>query len=120
MLGLLCRQEGRHDAALRLQQRARKLHERAHGAGHHEVARDASHIGNCLCMLGRFDEAAAAYRDAHAIDLAAHGAEHVHTATDGAALGLVLATQVKPPPRHPCVTLTPPLCHTDTLRLHLR
>ena len=37
VLGLLCRQDGRHETALRLQQRAKKLHERAHGARHHEV-----------------------------------------------------------------------------------
>ena len=95
VLGLLCRQEGRHEASLRLQQRAKKLHERAHGAKHHEVGRDLSHIGNCLCDLGRLDEALAAFRDAHAIDTAALGAEHIHTVTDSAALGAVLVNQRK-------------------------
>ena len=29
VLGLLCRQEGKHEAALKLQQRARRLHQQA-------------------------------------------------------------------------------------------
>ena len=52
---MAARRDGRHEAALRLQYRAKKLHERAHGARHHEVGRDLSHIGNCLCDLGRLD-----------------------------------------------------------------
>lgn len=95
VLGLLCRQDGRHEQALRLQQRARKLHERALGKTHKEVGRDLAHIGNCLCDLGRLDDAATAYRDAHSIDVVALGAEHLHTATDTASLGLVLVTQRK-------------------------
>jgi len=95
VLGLLCRQDGRREQALRLQQRARKLHERALGKSHHEVARDLANIGNCLCDLHRLDAAAAAYRDAYSIDLAKYGADHVHTATDLASIGLVLASQRK-------------------------
>jgi len=95
VLGLLCRQDGRHETALRLQQRAKKLHERAHGARHHEVGRDYAHIGNCLCDLGRLEDAASAFREAHAIDTAALGADHIHTATDSASIGVVLATQHK-------------------------
>lgn len=95
VLGLLCRQEGKHEASLRLQQRAKKLHERAHGGKHHEVARDLTNIGNALCDLGRLDEALTAFRDAHAIDTAALGADHIHTATDCAALGAVLVAQRK-------------------------
>ena len=93
VLGLLCRQEGRHEQSLRLQQRAKKLHERAHGPHHHEVARDLTNIGNALCDLGRLEEALGAFRDAHAIDAAALGADHLHTATDSAALGAVLVHQ---------------------------
>ena len=69
--------------------------ERAHGARHHEVGRDLSHIGNCLCDLGRFDDALQAFRDAQAIDTAALGAEHLHTLTDVASVGAVLTTMRK-------------------------
>ena len=93
VLGLLSRRDGRHETALRLQQRAKKLHERALGAKHHEVARDLSNIGNCLCDVGRLDDAATAFREAYAIDSTALGADHLHTATDSASIGLVLATQ---------------------------
>ena len=95
VLGLLCRQDSRYELSLRLQQRAKKLHERAHGAKHQEVGRDLANIGNCLCDLGRYDDALATFRDAHAIDSATLGADHIHTATDSAAVGAVLCTQRK-------------------------
>lgn len=57
------------------------------------MGRDLSHIGNCLCDLGRLDEAVTAFKEAHGIDTAVLGPEHIHTATDAASLGVVFATQ---------------------------
>ena len=68
VLGLLCRQEKHHELALRLQQRARRLHEQSYGPRHQEVARDLSHIGSLLCDLNRLEEAAEAFREAHQLD----------------------------------------------------
>ena len=59
------------------------------------MARDLSHIGNCLSDQGRFDDALSAFRDAQAIDTAALGPEHLHTITDGASVGVVLSQQRK-------------------------
>jgi len=93
VLGLLCRQEGDGEAAVRFHQRARRLHIAAVGAAHREVARDCCDLGNALCDLGRLDEAAVAYTNALEIDREALGTEHVDTAVDIGSLGMVLAVQ---------------------------
>ncbi|KAL1525797.1 hypothetical protein AB1Y20_020637 [Prymnesium parvum] len=89
------RQEGKGEEAVRLHQRARRLHIAAVGATHREVARDLCNMGNALCDLGRLDDAAAAFKDAYEIDVVALGSEHVDTATDIGSLGMVLAVQKK-------------------------
>jgi len=93
VLGFFCRQVGKVEEAVRLHQRARRLHMATLGATHRQVARDLFNLGNVFCDLGRLDEAAAAYKDAHEIDLASLGAEHVDTATDIGSLGMVFAVQ---------------------------
>lgn len=56
-------QEGKSEEAVRLHQRARRLHLAAGGPTHREVARDLSLEGCALCDLGRLEEAAAAFKE---------------------------------------------------------
>ena len=95
VLGALSQQQGQHEMALRLHQRARRPHEEAHGPRHAEVARDMSHVGNAYYELGRFDEAFDTFTEAHALEAHLLGAGHAHTATALASLGLVLVAQQK-------------------------